>query len=61
MQSRIYQAENLQLILGDAEKGMEESQEIAELLQESPRADMQMKPAIPGHFSEFGRDGLTKL
>jgi hypothetical protein len=42
--------------IGDAEKDMKRSQEIVEPFQESPRADMRVKPAIPGHFSEFGRE-----
>jgi hypothetical protein len=40
---------------------MKQSPEIAEPFQKSPRADMQVKPAIPGYFSEFGRDGLDTV
>jgi hypothetical protein len=60
MQSKIYQAENQQLILGDVEKDMKHSQEIAEPLPEVASCEMQVKPATPGHFSEFGRDGLAE-
>jgi hypothetical protein len=40
---------------------MEQGQEVAALLQNTPHAKMHVKPAINSHFSAFAGDGRDKL